>query len=294
MRLKQYINESEELSFEEAMEKIETHCIPYLKELKNVNKALLSGRRKKSSIFKGKVRKNRKPVDTPMELHNYIDDYFKSSLGVEPRSNSLFANFSAFTTSNYGDVYFIFPVGRYKIVFNPDVLDLFNEIVDSDFNWKIAVYDEWPPYIMDEFERDWEEKYGEGQAGQFVYNDFETGEKVKNVAVGVVMNEKFPNLEIGTEEYDDKEWEVFSELEWEPEVNMDDFVDDKVKEAKRETKDLIDDILSGYIITTDLSMVTIPEVEVMLMCDEYYAIDYNEYKKQVYDYLRENHNIKLR
>jgi len=90
-RLIKHLNENNPLDLLNLVQ-FKKDCLPYLKQLKKDNfKFLYSGRRKTDPIFKQKVRKDRKPLDTPEEIHNLIDNEFFYQHGVKARSQSLFA-----------------------------------------------------------------------------------------------------------------------------------------------------------------------------------------------------------
>lgn len=75
------------------------------------------------------VRQDRKPVDTPKPIHDYIDQWFYQKFGHHYRSNALFAfGSSTRLASNYGDVHIVLPIGNFSFVWAPTVLDLFGEI----------------------------------------------------------------------------------------------------------------------------------------------------------------------
>jgi len=59
------------------------------------------------------VRKNRNPVDTPLEIHLMTDEAFYKKFNLKPRSESLFCSKSLKVAENYAnsieDVYIIIP-----------------------------------------------------------------------------------------------------------------------------------------------------------------------------------------
>jgi hypothetical protein len=125
-----YLNEDTE----EALQILERDCKPFLDAVKKRDMPFLySGRKKKFKWFKGEVRKNRTPKDTPVEVHNLVDDAFQMKFGKRLRSNCLFTTLSKYHAYNYGTVYYIFPIGKYEIFWHPKVVDLY-ETMDSYYN----------------------------------------------------------------------------------------------------------------------------------------------------------------
>ncbi len=151
MRFKQYINESNKTSFEKILQTINDKCQPFLKEWEqsfgpNVkgNKFFLSGRKNKKDYFIGTVRKNRVPVDMPLQSHKDLDDEFYNQFGIRARSNSIFTTGVYNTAKYYGDsVYAIFPINRYRYLWSPEIKDLFNytnEGADLYLNIEDVIY----------------------------------------------------------------------------------------------------------------------------------------------------------
>jgi len=79
---------------------------------------------------------NRKPKDIPQHAHNLLNDYFTEQFG-EPFRNSLFTSHSYSDASEYGNVYAIFPKGKFTFCWSSkysDLLDLWRKFslgVDS-------------------------------------------------------------------------------------------------------------------------------------------------------------------
>ena len=86
---------------------------------------LFSGRKKTIGWFKDSVRKDRNPRDTPREIHYLLDDMFKDKFGVRARTNSIFCYNDHFKALQYGDPYYIFPVGKYTAIWSTSISDLY-------------------------------------------------------------------------------------------------------------------------------------------------------------------------
>jgi hypothetical protein len=68
-----------------------------------------------------KIRTDRKPKDTPLEMHQLLDKQFQKRFGIKARSNSLFCYFRNINSylrdrSGYGVPYYIFPIGNFKTI----------------------------------------------------------------------------------------------------------------------------------------------------------------------------------
>ncbi len=128
MRLTHYLNENDIEEYTTLISNIEDKCSQYLKSLrqsKNANNLLFSGRKKKDKWFEGFIRTNRQPRDTPPVIHDMIDDVFQQEFGIRLRSNSLFCINSLKTARTYGNIYYIFPIGDYNTWYNSNVQDLY-------------------------------------------------------------------------------------------------------------------------------------------------------------------------
>lgn len=128
MRLEQYLKENKEIPFDEIFK----DCKPFLKELKKSNyEFLYSGRKNRELVIHGKVRKNREPRHTPEIVHNIINNKFKDKFGVKARSESLFAIKNRHLSELYGEPFYVFPKGRYNLIYNEKIEDLYEELFDN-------------------------------------------------------------------------------------------------------------------------------------------------------------------
>ena len=111
--------------------KIENDGKPFLDDLRKIKKPpslLYSGRKSSEDFISRKVRKNRKPKNTPERIHNWLDKWFEYKFGIKARSKSLMADNKKAIASTYGTPYIIFPVGKYKIIWSEEVPDLYDDI----------------------------------------------------------------------------------------------------------------------------------------------------------------------
>jgi len=124
---------------------IKKNCQPVLRELNSQETPPLLYRGIKSNdpIFIGTVRKNRRPKDTGIEYHNLFNNSFFKLFGWKPRSEGLFVSGEVWSTKSYGDTYIIFPMGDFKFIYSPNVIDLYVELQNitnyDDFIYKLKI-----------------------------------------------------------------------------------------------------------------------------------------------------------
>ena len=134
MRLQQYLNEaSDEDIAKKRIALIWKNCQPFLKQMKSLNfeneNLLFSGRKSSSDFTKKKVRKNRSPKDTSIDIHNWVDDWFYEKFGIRARSNTVFCTSDRGTSIEYGDVYVLFPIGKFEVIWSYHLKDLYDKFV---------------------------------------------------------------------------------------------------------------------------------------------------------------------
>jgi hypothetical protein len=76
-------------------------------------------------------RKNRKPLDTPIEIHRELDKLFHKKFGWYVRSEGVFTTGSRASASEYGQPYIILPIGKFKYVWSPYIRDLHSKLVNT-------------------------------------------------------------------------------------------------------------------------------------------------------------------
>lgn len=121
----QFYNPSEKETLKKAWDIIQKDCKPFLKDIRNARNFLYRGMKEQKNFVKKKVRTDRSPMNTPEDLHELYDRYFKEKFGWNARSNAVFANGNSLEASQYGREFMIFPIGNYKFVWSPEVEDLF-------------------------------------------------------------------------------------------------------------------------------------------------------------------------
>lgn len=86
---------------------------------------------KNDSILKRRPRKeNRRPKDTPQELHDMLNEMFVKKFGW-PVRNGVFATTNYEQDKEYGDVSVFMPIGEYKYAWSPKVTDLYMDLNDT-------------------------------------------------------------------------------------------------------------------------------------------------------------------
>lgn len=84
-------------------------------------------------LQKKSIRTGRVPKDTPNELHEMYDRWFKENHGIAFRSNSIQATGSKIKAEDFGRLHVIFPTNGYKFIWSPDIRDF-----TDDINPKVA------------------------------------------------------------------------------------------------------------------------------------------------------------
>jgi hypothetical protein len=128
MRFTNYINE-ENTDNSNLIPFIVDNCKPYLDISTSRGKEplwLYSGRKKKVDSFIGEVHKQREPRDTSKDMHILFDKLFYEVYGIKPRSQSLFCTGSLIVAGTYGTPYTIFPIGKFRYIWNPNFPDLYH------------------------------------------------------------------------------------------------------------------------------------------------------------------------
>jgi len=131
MRLNNYINESREIDID-LVNKIKNECKYYFENARFLKKIypLYRGIKKKFIWDIITPRTNRKPLDTDIKIHNLLDKEFKKQFGWKVRSQGVFCT-GGWPNRRYGNVYYIFPVGKFEFVWSPDIRDLTGSLVNA-------------------------------------------------------------------------------------------------------------------------------------------------------------------
>lgn len=117
---------------DEAVELIKRDCSFYLKHAPYLNSRIQMWRGISYlavPFSKQKAKKWRLPLHTPQKLHDSLNNFFVEKFGWPARSGT-FVSWDIDTAASYGDLYAIFPIGEFKYVWSPDVVDLYENLTD--------------------------------------------------------------------------------------------------------------------------------------------------------------------
>lgn len=132
MRLIHYLHEDAAYELDQAAEikkKIHKECKPFLRASKGYS--LWRGMwNKADDAGKYKVRKDRKPLDTPADVHKELDSIFKRHFGWPARSSGLLTTGDEKVAATYGTLYQIFPIGKFRFIWSKSVHDLYGKYVE--------------------------------------------------------------------------------------------------------------------------------------------------------------------
>ena len=150
MRFYRHLTEQNYYSQEEVIEILQKNCSEYLKVLKSLGskeKILenmlyrgIKGKDKypEKGINKIKPRENRKPKDTPEEIHELLDDLFKRKFGWSVRSKGVFATSDVGNAKDFGIAFPFFPADGFKFVYTWDIEDLLTELDYQGIIWQTS------------------------------------------------------------------------------------------------------------------------------------------------------------
>jgi hypothetical protein len=286
MKFTEYIDESSkrELKLYGMIQSLYKNCAPFIKELRKSgeNKVLWRGTNKISTTTIKQVtpRQDRAPKDMPVEIHDELDVRFKKKFGWMARSEGVFITSQRASAETYGDGYIFFPVGKYEYLYNPFISDLYSE-VDSDLD----IYNAFVEGENAEWEMEWENEYGENEYGTWYYLGTDTGESdTEEATIAAAEAEGI--------EYDEHDLEnIENDLEWTPEVSLQDYLDEKKEGAKEEGVYNLEQVLKGYR-STNLGLAIKRKVEIMFKCKSYYLIE-GHFKKDIIKYVLEGKPMKF-
>ena len=132
---------SEATDHNELKELLEHFCAPFIRESKSrglLKRGMKFSRENEKSVadpfddndriyyWERAVRQDRKPKDLTAGLHLKIDQWFNEKFGFKARSQTVFCVGERGNVAEYGDLYYIFPMGEFQYVWSPNVRDLFN------------------------------------------------------------------------------------------------------------------------------------------------------------------------
>jgi hypothetical protein len=303
--------------FETILEILWKKCNPFLKDLLKPSwngDFLYSGRGEhKDVIMIKKVRDNRIPSDMNEELSEIFDDVFYDKFGFNARSNAIFCTGDYNEAMRYGNVYLIFPVGKYKFIYSKTIKDLYTETVgigDLDKEtWVLNKLDDYKEELEENLRRDWENTYNNPDYGNghWEYHSFDTDiedipYKSHYKAIKYVQDVLDENDE--DEEFDetylewvpDEEWEDYLDMRYDDELmNYRERIEDDFEDYIRgEIESVVDSYIDDSIINAIRS-----KNEIMLNAKYYIALNADKYLDALRSYYRqfgysEPRNIKIK
>jgi len=130
MRFNNYLLEETD---EQLVEKIRKECSQWQEEMKTI-KVFRGTKKTINGPVKLMPRKDRRPLDTPLEVHEELDKKFKKKFGWKVRSEGVFATNRVDIAEKFGrNVGIMFPCNGYRYVYNKEIMDL-TETLQKDEN----------------------------------------------------------------------------------------------------------------------------------------------------------------
>lgn len=245
-------------------------CSDFLNDLKGCyinndieNKFFYRGARLNSSykepIIRKKSRKNRKPKDTDISISNQIDEIFYDEYGIRPRSSGVFTFSNAYSANSYaessnGDLYLVFPIGKYNYIWSDSIIDLYDHLNSDYFTFDDYGSDNeysWYYYFTsDRFKKEYINKLA---FDMFLSDNVDIAEK------GVSLLKKMDIMK------SDNFKKYLKEAEEELDETMNITRDDFMKH-----------IVNKYSINSDLCDSLNSDSEVVFLTDEYYLVEVNK------------------
>jgi len=130
--LKEYSHKMVSDDFDEGIENVKKNihveCKPFLRASKGYS--LYRGMYHKGAFGKFKIRKDRKPLDTPADVHKEFDKIFTKNFGWPARSSGLLTTGDKTVANTYGQNYQVFPIGKFRFLWSDNVHDLYGRYVE--------------------------------------------------------------------------------------------------------------------------------------------------------------------
>lgn len=272
MKFNEYLTEISRFQLEQygVIKAIEHTCKPFIREFRNtgIDRLIWRGTSKpiKKAIAEITPRKNRYPKDMPEELHDLLDNEFYNKFKWRPRSEGVFTTSKKVTAERYGSRITIFiPVGEYEYVYNTNISDLYSEV---GVEWSADVESDWS--------YEWFHKYGsksaEGGSWYYEGSDLETQDIDDAIDIAAEA------------EGVDSEEISYSDLEWVPEMEEEEYIERRRKEFLDDQEDRVSSIIRAYT-NKNLKKGVNSGVEIMFKCKTYYIIE-RQNEKSVLNFLK--------
>lgn len=306
-KLRSFLNEEKKLDgerFAQTLIKIYKDCAPFIRDFIGPQKGkkslqfLYSGRSISGNpeFIKKRVRKDRKPADIHPLVHDMLDKEFQNKFGYPARSSSLFVTSHIYTASSYGErVYLVFPIGKYKYLWNPEINDLYTHIGDRSGNTVDKNFDNGTgiknPIVANYVKKNkvfdsdqikkfrwlYSQKYGNtiiggnsNGKGYWLYNPDNIKIPKGQLPMGYIT--KKINKKPSTDDFTwipDMDYQEYYNNYWE------DYMEDYMVELEKQGEDwaqrLIENIVDGYS-NKNLKDAVNSQCEIMIHCNEWYGI----------------------
>lgn len=189
-------------NFESIKKVLERDCKNFVDEmLRSESDLILRGThydviKEEDHMFKLNVRKDRKPRDTDIVIHDLMDFYFEKKFNVRLRSQGVFTTKSYMAATEYGIPHIFFPIGDYDYYWNDsvdDVYTLFETDIASFYqarheNFLLDIFpDEWRKFDDPENTPDEEDEWFD-QMSQRAIDEFE--DFVSDIVDGYEANDQ--------------------------------------------------------------------------------------------------------
>lgn len=119
-------------------EQIKSKCRPYLEQINYdcdryvLFRGLTQTQKPNGVAGILKVRKDRRPLGTPLSIHAAANDFFQKKFGIPVRSNAAFVTGDNTQAEEYGRPFVVFPIGAFRFFWSPQVYD-FTVTMDAIF-----------------------------------------------------------------------------------------------------------------------------------------------------------------
>lgn len=261
MKFYTYLNESNKVNvdkLQQCINDIKKNCKPFLKEWTSFKnpECLYRGSDLNIGVYaKKKVRKGRVPKDTIEWFHNMSNDIFKDIFNIKLRSDTLFTTGSIRQAEEYGDIFAVFPIGKYEIYWSKEIKDFY-----SYYDETMCQHDAYELEMQakgDFIDREWDPRYG-----TFLYKD--------NEYEAVTIEEVIENIQ---RDYPDDEYsDIRKNMGWSSHIDEDEFVDNYIENAMDELKEELYHNFKTFYMKGDLNDALMYGHEIMLDCKEYYIV----------------------
>lgn len=283
MKFTDYIEESSkyDLQVYGIVQSLKKNCAPFIKELRKSGKNFIwrgTNKVSKKTIVQLTPRQDRSPKDMPTEIHDELDERFYKKYGWRPRSEGVFTSPIKNHAKTYGEAYMFFPVGKYEYLYNPKIDDLFSYIEGEPSIYDVFTNDD---DLVSTHEEEYYNMYGENSSGTWHYLGTDTYEQYEEDAYESAAESEGINVEDLNS----------ANMEWMPDVEIEDFISEKQEELRSEAEDLLNEIINNYR-GTNLALATRMRSEIMFRCKKYYLV-HEKFEHSMTEYILKDKPMKF-